>query len=118
VQARETLAKVYAANTPASEKLAQKRAVFAQMRADYDTAKAGEPGLAGFDRWFTADGGPNNASLAAIALYTARVPQFRALLAQEHGDLPRFYLRVKALAALPQAQRDASLDALAPAPPP
>jgi predicted aminopeptidase len=85
------------------------------MRADYARVKAGEPGLAGFDRWFAGDAGkgPNNASLAAIALYTARVPAFRALIAEEHGDMPRFYARVRALAALPQGARDAALDRLA-----
>ncbi len=46
-------------------------------------AKAGESGLAGYDRWFAGhDGrGPNNASLAAVALYDDKVPAFRALLA-------------------------------------
>ena len=81
------------------------------MREGYDRAKAGEPGLAGYDRWFAgyADAGPNNASVASVALYSGQVPAFRALLAEEGGDLPRFYARVKELAALPKAQRDAAL---------
>ena len=40
-------------------------------------------------------------------------PQFTALLAAEDGDLPRFYARVKALAALPKAEREAALAAVA-----
>ena len=114
LQARVELAAVYASDLPTDRKRERKRAILAALRADYDSAKAGEPGLAGFERWFAADGGPNNASLAAVALYTDRVPQFQALLAEEQGDLQRFYARVKALAALPKPERDARLDALAP----
>jgi predicted aminopeptidase len=113
--ARGKLAAIYASGAPPDAKEAEKAAAFAAMRADYARVKAGEPGLAGFDRWFAGDGGkgPNNASLAAIALYTARVPAFRALIAEEHGDMPRFYDRVRALAALPVRERDAALDRLA-----
>jgi predicted aminopeptidase len=88
------------------------------MREAYVRAKAGEPGLAGYDRWFAGEGGagPNNASLASIGLYTDELPAFRALLAQEEGDLPRFYARVRELAAEPKAERNARLEGLASAP--
>jgi predicted aminopeptidase len=68
--------------------------------------------MAGYDRWFAgyANQGPNNASLTSVALYTARVPAFRALLAQEGDSLPGFYARVKEIAALPKAARDELLD--------
>ena len=55
---------------------------------------------------------PNNAALAAIGIYTDRVPAFRELLHETNDDLPRFYERVRALAALPKRARDAELDAL------
>ena len=42
---------------------------------------------------------PNNAFIAARATYTRLVPEFEALLAEEGGDLARFYERVKKLAA-------------------
>ena len=63
--------------------------------------RASEPGLAAFDRWFAgeAGAGPNNASLASMGLYSDALPAFRALLARENGDLPRFYARVRELAA-------------------
>ena len=77
------------------------------MRADYARMKAGWDGLPGFDRWFA--GGANNAGIAAAGLYANRVPQFAALLASEGGDFPRFYARVKALAALPKGERDTVL---------
>jgi len=112
VTARASLAAIYASDSPRPEKEARKRATFAAMRAAYESAKAGEPGLAGFDRWFAGfdDEGPNNASLAAIALYTERVPAFRAMIARDHGNLPAFYADVRALAALDKRQRDAALD--------
>ncbi len=50
---------------------------------------------------------PNNALLAAFATYTQLVPAFERLLAEEGGDLERFYGAVRALAAKPRAQRSA-----------
>jgi predicted aminopeptidase len=64
-------------------------------------------GAAPFERWLAA--GANNAGVVAASLYADRVPQFRSLLDAENGDLPRFYGRVKALAALPRAERDQAL---------
>jgi len=42
---------------------------------------------------------PNNAVLASFATYTQLVPAFEKLLADEGGNLERFYARVKALGA-------------------
>ena len=80
------------------------------MRADHERIKAGWGGAVVFDRWFA--GGANNAGIVSAGLYADRVPQFAALLAAEGGDLPRFYARVKALAALPKAERDQALAAV------
>jgi predicted aminopeptidase len=104
---RERLAALYASDVPDADKRAGKAAAFAAMRAEHERLNAGWEGLPAFDRWFA--GGANNAGIAAAGLYANRVPQFAALLAAEDGDLPRFYARVKALAALPKAERDASL---------
>lgn len=41
----------------------------------------------------------NNAVLASFATYTALVPEFERMLAEEGGDLEKFYARVKKLAA-------------------
>jgi predicted aminopeptidase len=111
LNARSRLAALYASSASDDEKRAAKVEAFAAMKAEYERAKAGEPGLAGYDRWFAQN--PNNASLAAIAIYTDRVPAFRALLAASGDDLPRFYARVKTLAALAKPERDAALTAAA-----
>jgi predicted aminopeptidase len=42
---------------------------------------------------------PNNALIASFATYTQLVPAFEKLLAEEGGDLERFYARAKKLAA-------------------
>ena len=113
---RERLDALYASELTDADKRAGKAAAFAQMRAEYDALKAGWDGAPAFDRWFA--GGANNAGIAAIGLYSDRVPQFRALLDAEGGDLPRFYAQVKTLAAMPKPEREAALAAYGPAPGP
>ena len=107
---RDRLTTLYAAHIPDAEKRVRKVAIFADMRADHERIKAGWGGAVVFDRWFA--GGANNAGIISAGLYADRVPQFAALLADEGGNLPRFYARVKALAVLPKAERDEALAAL------
>ena len=104
---RERLTALYASNASEEEKRAGKAEAFAALRSSYEERKAATGGGVSFDRWFA--GGANNAGIAAMALYADRVPQFTALLAAENGDLPRFYARVKALGALPPAEREPAL---------
>ena len=108
---RDRLTALYAGTVSDDEKRAGKAAAFAAMRAEYEGQKVASDGVLAFDRWFAA--GANNAGIVAAGLYADRVPQFAALLAAENGDLARFYARVKALAALPQAEREAALVAAA-----
>jgi predicted aminopeptidase len=104
---RAKLEKLYASDSSDEAKRAGKAQAFEAMREEYAAAKRAWGGFSAYDYWFTQ--GPNNASLAAVGLYTQKVPQFQALLAAEGGDLPRFYARVKALAALPKAERETAL---------
>lgn len=106
---RTRLAALYASGASETQTRAGKVSAFAAMRADYEALKKDWGGFAGYDAWFAQT--PNNASLAAVGLYTQRLPEFRALLAARSGDLPRFYAKVKALAALPKAERAAALAA-------
>src|SRR5207253_7066809 len=100
---------LYASSLSHADKLAAKRVTFDAMRFEYASRKHEWAGFGAYDYWFAQ--GPNNASLAAVALYTQKVPLFQALLAAEGGDLTRLYARVKALAALPKAERDSALAA-------
>jgi predicted aminopeptidase len=91
----------------------RKRALFAELEADYRVLKAGWDGYGGYDAWFARP--PNNALLASVSIYAQRVPAFDALLQREGGDLARFYGAVRELAALPREDRDRRLAALSPA---
>ena len=107
---RTKLAEAYASNASDDDKRRAKQEIIAAMKAAYEAAKQGEPGLSGYDRWFAQQ--PNNAAIAAIGLYTDRVPAFRELLHESNGNLPTFYQHVRELAAMPKHKRDAALDAL------
>jgi predicted aminopeptidase len=105
---RIRLQTIYASRMPAAQKRKEKAEAFSAMKRAYDEAKSRDPGLAGYERWFAQ--APNNASLSAIALYTDRVPAFRAILRGEGDDLQKFYDRVRHLAQLSKAERDRILD--------
>jgi predicted aminopeptidase len=108
---RARLVALYASGSSDADKLAAKAAAFDAMRLEYASLKREWGGFGAYDYWFAQ--GPNNASLAAVGLYSQKVPQFQALLAAEGGDLARLYGRVKALAGLPKAERDTALAAAA-----
>jgi predicted aminopeptidase len=91
---RERLAAVYASGAPQSEMRARKREEFDRLRAQFPGAVPAEP---------------NNAFLASIALYTEMVPAFERLLAQNGGDLKKFYAAVQELARSDRSVRDAVL---------
>lgn len=92
-----------------AEKRAGKAALMAQMRAEHARLKAGPwAGYGGYDAWFDR---ANNASLGVQSAYNALVPGFEALFSAEGGDFARFHAEVRRLAALPQAERRATLGA-------
>ena len=107
---RDRLGTLYEQALKVEEKREGKARLFAAMLEDYGRLKAGWGGFSGFDRIFAR--GANNALLASVAVYTERVPAFRALLARKGGDLVAFYAEVKELARLDKAARDARLEGL------
>jgi predicted aminopeptidase len=122
---RAGLGAVYAAGGEPAARRAAKAAAIEHARDRYRALRAGWDGPPWFDGWFGLgpDGGPlaagagaglpNNASLAALASYGEWVPAFAALFAEASADWPAFYARVAALGALPDADRQARLAALA-----
>ena len=66
-------------------------------------------GFAGYDGWFER---ANNASFGVLAAYNELVPQFERLFEREGRDFARFYAEVERLAALPKAERHATLRAI------
>jgi predicted aminopeptidase len=85
----------------------RKRAAFAALRESYARLKAGWGGHAPFESWFEED--INNAYLASVATYFDCLPGFERELEAVDGNLQSFYRRVRELARVDQAQRDAML---------
>jgi len=93
---------------------ARLRALYARRLAPDETRRRKREALAPLAPWLARlrgleDAEPNNAFLASYATYTQKLPAFERLLEAAGGDLPRFYDRVRALARLPRAERDAAL---------
>jgi predicted aminopeptidase len=111
----EQLRDLYRLPLAPEEKRREKAALFAELQHACVDLQA---------RWGDSSADPaavcptlNNAALSAVTLYTRWVPAFDALLAQEGGNLSRFYRRVARLAELPQSERTAALAASLPAKP-
>jgi predicted aminopeptidase len=86
-QARSRLKALYGMPLPPEAMRERKRAEFAEL----------QKALESNSRFRVLE--PNNALLASYATYTQLVPVFEKLLAEEGGDLERFYARAKQLAA-------------------
>jgi predicted aminopeptidase len=108
MQARADLEAIYRDDQLSLDaKRAAKAERFARLRADHAALKAGPwQGWTGYDNWFA---NANNASLGVMAAYNELVPQFERLYEREGRDFERFYAEVRRLAALPQAERRATL---------
>jgi predicted aminopeptidase len=85
----------------------RKRAAYAALRDSYTQIKAAWGGHAPFESWFEEQ--INNAYLASVATYFDCVPGFEHELNSVGGNLEAFYRRVRELAKLDQARRDALL---------
>ncbi|MGY4827534.1 aminopeptidase [Sphaerotilaceae bacterium SBD11-9] len=108
LQARAELDLIYRNPTLSDDdKRRAKAERFARLRADFAVMKAERwNGFSGYDRWFET---ANNASLGVLAAYNELVPQFERLFEREGRDFERFYAEVKRIAALPMAERRATL---------
>lgn len=98
-RARSRLEALYRLDIGVGAMRERKKAEFERLAADPDYIA----NSAGFE------GAPNNALLAAFATYSQLVPAFERLLAENGGDLEKFYSAVKALARLDKAERDRRL---------
>ena len=105
---RNQLAVLFASNLSESEKHIGKARIFTELREELSQVKT-STGKSIFEQWLAQQ--LNNAHLASIATYNQWVPAFRALLAQQQGDMGRFFAVVKEMSALPAAERSAALSA-------
>ncbi|HEY4342248.1 MAG TPA: aminopeptidase [Steroidobacteraceae bacterium] len=106
-QARLDLARLYAMKMPPAQMRAAKHMRMAALGAAIRATEKRFGAASGYGPWLIK--GINNAELASVATYDDCVPGFQRLLAQEQGDLPRFYAAVRALARQPKARRDAQV---------
>jgi predicted aminopeptidase len=103
-RARDKLAKLYASGQMPAEMRPKKKEILTQLGTDL---RALEQRLhvrsAVYDKWIAE--GMNNAHLTSLATYYDCLPGFERLLAEQGGDLPRFYDAARALSKLPRAER-------------
>jgi predicted aminopeptidase len=106
--ARAQLLALYATGAPRAELRAGKVRILAALGEDIRALERRQ-GVRYplYDEWLAA--GLNNARLASVATYFDCVPGFERLLAENDGDLVRFYAAVRALAQQSRAARHAQL---------
>jgi predicted aminopeptidase len=104
---RRELASTYASRIPEADMRQRKAEVFARLVAELNALDARHGTKSPLVAELEAN--PNNARLASLATYYDCVPGFERLLADQQGDLPRFYAATRELAQLPREQRRARL---------
>jgi len=106
-QARSALQALYRSGQDDAQQRAGKAQILATLRAEHAALKAGPwAGYGGYDDWVAR---ANNPALALQATYDGLVPAFERLFAAQGHDFARFHAAVRQLAALPAAQRHATL---------
>lgn len=103
---RARLERLYTSGIPRPEMKAKKAAVLAEL-TEKTRALQHLQGDHYYESWLKE--GLNNAHLASVATYYQCVPGFERLLADQGGDLPRFYAAARELSKLSRATRHAQL---------
>lgn len=112
-QTKQQLEQLYQSDLSTAAKRERKQQIFSELKIRHEQIKRERwNGFSGYDPYFSQD--LNNAHLAAVGVYTEYVPAFRAILAQQDHDLPRFFAEVQKLATLPKEQRHATLKLVSP----
>ena len=92
---------------PREEMRRQKQVIFDDLLKQYAHLKESWGGVSEYDEWFAK--GLNNAKLNSVAAYYDLVPGFERLLAQNGGDLEKFYDAARRLSKLSMKERHAWL---------
>lgn len=107
---RQRLQALYDEPLADAAKRARKSALMDAWRAEYEAMKRERwAGYAGYDEQVAQ---ANNAGFGVQAAYDELAPAFERLFVRQGGDWGRFLAEARRLAALPKAQRRATLDAL------
>lgn len=109
LRTRKSLTDLYASALADDDKRRRKAELFQQLRAEHQRLKAERwGGFAGYDAFIAR---ANNAALAVQGAYDDLVPDFERLFERCGREFECFYVEVKRLAALPKADRHATLRA-------
>src|SRR5690606_9305069 len=104
---RAQLARLYASKLAPDAMRKRKREIFAELEADLRGLEQQHGVRSGYSAWI--EQGLNNAHLASLATYFDCVPGFERLLAEQGGNLTRFYAAVRELVTLSAEERNAQL---------
>lgn len=105
---RDEAAQLYASDKSVQAKRAAKAQLFTRLAEQiHELERSQGVHIALYDEWIKD--GLNNARLASLATYYDCVPGFERLLAEQKGDLPRFYEAARALSRLSLEERHARL---------
>jgi len=104
---RERLKKLFSSGANDSEKRIYKSYIFSELRGEFSQLKSVNKALSNYDQWFELQ--MNNALLATISTYTKHVPEFRALLTRQGGDMGLFYSAVRGIGKLTKSDRYSAL---------
>lgn len=88
---------------PRAQLQREKERVFNDLRRDYAQLKKAWGGVTDYDGWFGAS--LNNAQMNSVTTYYEFVPRFQQLLAENGGDLAKFYQAAERLAKAPRKTR-------------
>jgi predicted aminopeptidase len=99
-------------DVPAEELRRRKQQLLDDLRSEYAQLKAAWGGKTDYDGWFSRP--INNAKLNSVAAYYDLIPCFEQLLAQNGGDLEKFYDAAALLAKASKDERHRRLQLLSP----
>ena len=100
---RQKLEKLYQMNLAPHQKRAQKASIFSDLRNEFNQLKTVQTDLAAYDRWMNQP--LNNAKISGVVAYHDFVPAFSVILAENNGDLTRFYEACRRLAQMQKDER-------------
>ena len=100
---RQQLEILYQTDLTPLQKRTKKASIFADMRNEFRHLKTTQTGLEAYDAWMNQP--LNNAKIGGVVAYHDFVPAFSVILADNNGDLTRFYETCRQLAQKKKDER-------------
>ena len=100
---RQQLEVLYQTDLTPLQKRTKKASIFADMRNEFRHLKTTQTGLEAYNAWMSQP--LNNAKIGGVVAYHDFVPAFSVILADNNGDLTRFYETCRRLAQKKKDER-------------